>query len=85
MKVKDQNNKQFLKLLKTRRFKELLASQERKAEVPFIQDITGYSRTYIFAWKADPESVSYLPMPDSALRLFKLELGFAEPRYPAEG
>lgn len=81
MKVKRKNNKEFRSLLKTARFKEILESQG-KGRVPLLQDITGYSRTYIFAWLASPKSPSFLPMPDQALRTFKLECGFTQPMYP---
>jgi hypothetical protein len=78
MKVKKRNNLELRRILKSDVFINAhKASGISRAD--FLQKLTGYGRTYVFAWMAKKTSQSYMPMPDTALRLLKLELRLEQP------
>ena len=68
------NNVELLNLLETR--PDL---NERRLRT--MMGMTGYKKATVCAWFADVNAVGFRPMPNLALRLFKLEIGVTKPRY----
>jgi hypothetical protein len=77
------NNKECIALLKTR-------PDLNEFRLQTMMAVTGYKRASIHAWFAPrkrdgDDNPNFRPMPNVALRLFKLEIGVAEPRFLKNG
>ena len=75
-----QNNIELLNLLETRQ-------DINDHRLRTLMDMTGYKKATVCAWFADQvcgdntPNPAFRPMPNMALRLFKIEIGVTEPTY----